>query len=478
MGQQCSECGSSSVVTEQSTAQYCATCRPASVPSAGVGGDSAFDVCVVGMGYVGSSLAAVLAETGLTVHGIDVDPNVIETVQSGECPLEERRISELFEAHLDAGEITVSGSFDVLDDADTIIVTVGTPLAMDDPDLSAVKAASREVGRHVNVGDLVIYRSTLPAGATEDTILPILEAESGYTAGAEFSLAFCPERMAEGNAYEDLTTLPVVVGGVTDTCQAAATSFWESIGHETVAVSSPRAAELAKLADNWWIDLNIALANEIALLAEAVGVNALEVIRAANTLPKGDHNVNILYPGAGVGGSCLVKDPVFVANLGDAHGLELQTPRVSRTVNDQMPAHMIGLVEQGLGGFDGQTVAVLGYAYKGGTDDTRSTPAKDIIDGLVRNGLEVRVTDPYVPDETIREEVECSVTSLSAALADADAVVIVTGHDEYRAMSPEELIEFVGTEEFAVIDGRHVFEPSAFTTGSTRQLGVGCGTHE
>ena len=234
---------------------------------------------------------------------------------------------------------------------------------------------------------------------------------------------------------------------------------------------------MAKLADNWWIDLNIALANEIAKLAEAVGVDAREVIRAANTLPKGDHHVNILSPGAGVGGSCLVKDPLFVATLAEAHGLELQTPHVSRAVNDGMPDHVVKLVESGLGGFDGQTVAVLGYAYKAGTDDTRSTPAKDVIEGLADNGLEVRVTDPYVPNDVIGGEVDCQVKPLRSALDGVDAVVVVTGHEQYRHLSVEELTAHVGREGFAVIDGRGVFEPAAFAEVGTRYVGVGCGSH-
>ncbi len=478
MGQQCSVCGSSFTVAAHAKVRYCETCRPATVPELGSRTAGGPDLCLVGMGYVGSSLAAVLAEHGLTIHGIDVDPDVIETVEAHQCPIEERHISDIFEDHLATGDITVTDSFDSLSDSQIVIVTVGTPLAMDDPDLSAVTAASREVGRHMKTGDLIMYRSTLPAGATEDTIQPILEAESGLVAGEDFSLAFCPERMAEGNAYADLTRLPVVVGGISEDCQQATKAFWESLGHETVCVTNPRAAELAKLADNWWIDLNIALANEIALLAEAVGVNALEVIEAANTLPKGDHNVNILSPGAGVGGSCLVKDPVFVAKLGDSHGLDLQTPRVSRTINQGMPAHMVYLVEKGLGRFDGQTVAVLGYAYKGETDDTRHTPAKDIIDGLEKIGLEVRVTDPFVPNAIIEAEVDCPAMDLPAALAGADAVVIVTGHDAYQEMSPEALIGYVGTEAFSVIDGRHIFEPTDFADTPVRYLGVGCGSRE
>lgn len=479
MSSKCVYCGSTNVISTADHSAFCRDCRRSNAlgDTATVDADPG-PIGVVGMGYVGSSLAAVFAEHGLTVRGVDINERILDLVADGECPIEEAEITERFERYAAEGRITATDSYNSLDDCETIVVTVGTPLAEADPDLSAVEAAARSIGPHVDAGNLVVFRSTLPAGATEDTIRPLLDEGSGLVAGDDYSLAFCPERMAEGSAYEDMTSLPVVVGGLTDTCRREATAFWATLDHETVGVSSPRAAELTKLADNWWIDLNIALANEIALLSEAVGVDALEVIHAANTLPKGEHNVNILFPGAGVGGSCLVKDPWFVANLGDEHGLDLETPRVSRRVNDRMPGHVVDLVERGLGGFDGQSVAVLGYAFKRGTDDTRNTPAREIVDTLVSAGLDVRLTDPYVSRETIRNEVGIDPVRLPDALDGADTVVIVTGHAGYDGISPAQLIEHVGHEEFAVVDGRHVFDPDAFHETSVRYLGVGRGSRE
>jgi UDP-N-acetyl-D-mannosaminuronic acid dehydrogenase len=244
---------------------------------------------------------------------------------------------------------------------------------------------------------------------------------------------------------------------------------------ETIAVSSPTTAELAKLADNWWIDLNIAMANEVALLAEEVGVDAMEVIEAANSLPKGQHFVNILYPGAGVGGSCLVKDPVFVANLGDEYGLDLQTPRVSRRVNDRMPYHVVERTLEALDSPADSSVAVLGYAFKGGTDDTRNTPAKPITLELRDAGIDLRVSDPFVPAESIRLDLAVDPQRLPEALSDVDAVVIVTAHEQYRNLSAEELISLVGHEAFTVLDGRFVFSRSAFAETNVEYIGIGRG---
>lgn len=440
-------------------------------------GNATSPVCVVGMGYVGSCLSAVLAESGLRVHGIDVNADLVAQINEGTCPIEEDTVTDLFEKHAEQGDISAWTSYDVVADCSTVLVTVGTPLAEDDPDTSAVEAATRSIGPHLTGGEQVIYRSTLPAGATEGTVKPLLDETSSLTAGEDYALAFSPERMAEGSAYADLTSLPVVVGGYTDQCRKRVEQFWRNLGHKTVPVSSPTAAELTKLADNWWIDLNIALANEIALLSEQLGVDALEIVHAANTLPKGDHNVNILYPGAGVGGSCLVKDPHFVANLGDRHGLDLQTPRVSRQVNDRMPRHVVDLVERGLQTTRGATVAVLGYAFKAGTDDTRNTPAVEIVEGLREVGADVQITDPFVQATTIESEVGVTPLRLPEALDGADAVVVVTGHDQYRSLSAEDIKEYVGSPEFLVVDGRFAFDPDDFMDRSVTYLGVGRGDH-
>lgn len=435
-------------------------------------------VAVVGLGYVGSSLSTLLADEGYEVIGIDVDPELVESVNNGICPIEEDGITKRFERHIVSERIAATTSYDAIENAETIIVTVGTPLAEANPDISAVKAATKSIGKNLSEGQLVIYRSTLPATVTESKLVPILESASNLEAGIEFDVAFCPERMAEGTAYEDLSSTPVVVGGLTEQSQSATESFWETSGLDTIGVSSPTAAEFTKLADNWWIDLNIALANEIALLAEELKVDAMEVISAANTLPKGQHNVNILYPGAGVGGSCLLKDPWFVANLGEKHGLDLETPRVSRRVNEQMPDHMLELISEGLDTLEDAKVTILGYAFKAGTDDTRNTPAGKIVDGLLETGADVHITDPFVPAETVESEVGISPSRLPEALDNVDAVVIVTGHDQYQSLSVETLEKYIGSTDAVVVDGRFVFDPDEFSETPLTYIGVGRGVHD
>lgn len=432
-------------------------------------------IAVVGMGYVGASLASLLADKGFNVRGIDIDADLVEKINSGNCPIEEQTVTKKFSTYAESGRISATTSFGIIGDCDTIIVTVGTPLAESDPDISAVTAATEQIGEQLHEGHLVIYRSTLPAKLTETELVPLLESTSRLKGGVEFDVAFCPERMAEGTAYQDLSTTPVVVGGLTEQSQKATESFWEKLGLDTIGVSNPTAAEFAKLADNWWIDLNIALANEIALLSEKLGIDAMEVITAANTLPKGQHNVNILYPGAGVGGSCLLKDPWFVANLGDEYGLSLETPRTSRRVNQRMPKHMVELVEQQLGQLDGAEIAVLGYAFKAGTDDTRNTPAAEIITHLQDSGADVQVADPYVPSDIIKSEINLEPVRLPEAVDGADAVLIVTGHDQYRSLDAATLEEYIGIEGAVIVDGRFVFESDEMANTTLNYVGVGRG---
>lgn len=435
-------------------------------------------VAVIGMGYVGASLSAVLADHGFSVCGIDIDPERVKQMTAGNCPVEEAVITDLFEKHTRQGNITVSDEYTIIPSCHTVIITVGTPLTESDPDLSAVKAATMSTSKHLTEETTVIYRSTLPAGTTENTVQPIYESKTEFTAGDEFHLAFCPERMAEGSAYEDLTTTPVIIGGTTDECTECAVDFWDEVGLDTHAVSSPTTAELTKLADNWWIDLNIALANEVALLSEKIEVDGLEVIAAANTLEKGSGKVNILQPGTGVGGSCLIKDPRFVADLGDQYGLDLKTPRVSRKVNEQMPAHMLDLLQSELSEPRTREIAVLGYSFKGETDDTRNTPAREIVMSIQDLGAEVHVSDPYAPADVIQSDTGIRPERLNEAVAGVDAIVIVTGHETYRELECLDLVKMVGSEDFTIVDGRNVFALDEFDNSRVNYRGVGRGTRE
>ena len=217
-------------------------------------------------------------------------------------------------------------------------------------------------------------------------------------------MAFCPERLAEGQAIQELTSIPVVVGAVDERSARACATLWRhALGVESVIVEDPRTAEMVKLADNLWVDLNVALANELAKVCDGLGMDALQVIEAANTMPKGGHPVNILRPSMGVGGYCLTKDPWFVNHLGESLGLDLAIPRTSRTVNDTMPAYTYGLLTQLLAdqgkAIETSRIAVLGIAFKNNTGDCRLTPTKYVVALLEESGCELSVHDPWVGAE-------------------------------------------------------------------------------
>lgn len=436
-------------------------------------------VCIVGFGYVGLCLGIMLAEKGIKVRGIDVRQEVARNTNAGKSHVVEPDVPELLKRFVNEGKITAYSDYSPIKESDVILVTVGTPLGEDyKPYMGDVSAAAQEIGKLLQKGQMVILKSTVPPGVTEEVFLPNIEKTSGLKAGRDFGLAFCPERLAEGKALKEIRSLPIVVGGVDEKSSACASAFWNALGIETLKVRNARTAEMTKLADNLWIDLNIALANELALLCEKIGVDVLEVLHAANTLPKGEKNVNILFPGSGVGGSCLVKDPWFVYHLAKKYGLELKTPVMSRTINDSMPMHMFDLTMEGLGdagkSIKGSKITVLGYAFSGSTNDTRSTPATEFIQLLKENGANVTVFDPWVNANELARLTGVKVAaSLEEAMRGADCLAVVTGHPEFRK------IDFSAknglSEKCTVVDGRHVFNPSGVISSGYIYKGVGRG---
>ena len=438
------------------------------------------NVVVVGFGYVGSSVGAVLAAKRYQVTGIDTRPEVVEAVNSGEVTIHEPGLHDLISQSVADGHLRASTSFDAVSSADVVIITVGTPLGDGEPDTSQVEAACGEVARHLKRGQLVILKSTVPPFTTEQVILPILE-RSGLVGGTDFFLAFCPERLAEGRALHELQILPVVVGGINTESTVRAAEFWEeALGLTTIRVANARTAELSKLADNWWIDMSIAMANELALLSDRLDIDVLEVIDAANSLPKGKHHVNILLPSMGVGGSCLTKDPWFVHHLAEQRGLQLKLPATGRTINEFMPDYTFGLIEGGLTeaskDIASSKVAVLGLSFKNNTGDVRLTPTKRVVELLDKSGCEFTIYDPLVSDSDAATVSHVPMSkSLESAISGADCVAFLTGHDEFRRLSVEQLQDLVNPG-CVIVDGRMYYtrdQIEAFIDAGMVYRGIG-----
>lgn len=418
-------------------------------------------VAVVGFGYIGACIGAVLAEKRYRVIGIDNRQSVVDETNRGTTSINEPGLAPAIKDAVEHGRLSASTDYASVAEADVIVVTVGTPLGTDyDPDVSQITAAAEGIAGSLRRGHNVILKSTLPPFATERIVKPILE-RGGLVAGEDFYLSFCPERLAEGRALHEFETIPVVVGGVDPQSTAAAAAFWqEALEIETIPVQNAHTAEMVKLACNLWIDLNVALANELAVLSDSIDVDVLEVIEAANTLPKGQHFVNVLAPSIGVGGYCLTKDPWFVHHMGREYGLELQTPVTSRTVNDAMPKFTFGLIERELAAMGKPLpeakVAVLGMAFKNNTGDVRFTPTKEAINLLEASGCELIVCDPWVNHDEARQVTAAELTDdVWAAIEGADCVAFFTGHDDFRRIPIADLAERAPGS--LILDGRMYF---------------------
>jgi UDP-N-acetyl-D-mannosaminuronic acid dehydrogenase len=429
-------------------------------------------VAVIGLGYVGSCYAAILAERGWHVTGVDTNARLIDELTEGHCRYQEDGLAPLLQAGIAAGRLRVTTDYSAVRAADVVLLAVGTPVRADGSLLAdQLTQACGEVGRHLRAGQLVLVKSTVPPGTTRDLVRPLLE-RGGLACGAGFRLAFTPERFAEGTALRELRSLPIVVGGMDPDSTRDAALFWRrALGVEVITLDSPEAAEIVKLADNWWIDVNIALANELAKFCAAFGVDVLDVIAAANTVPKGKAMVNILLPSVGVGGSCLVKDPWMVWDTARRRGVDLLTPAVGREVNLGMPEHTAQLIINALvrQGKDPArcTVAVLGAAFKNNTGDLRATPVEGVVTALEKAGATVRLHDPLV--DPFQAEALFGITpaeTLEEAVHDADCIAVMALHEEFAS------IDFAGlpvADSCLVLDGRAYYSKEKIT--ELRRLG-------
>ncbi|WJK42597.1 nucleotide sugar dehydrogenase [Solwaraspora sp. WMMA2056] len=394
-------------------------------------------VAVIGLGYVGSCIAATLATRGAQVSGIDVDPGLVSDLARGESRSHEPGLRETLAEALAAGRLEVTTDISVAAAADVVVIAVGTPVR-DDGSLvdDQLRAACLALAPQMRAGQLVLLKSTVPAGTTRSLVRPLLES-GGRTAGVDFSLAFTPERLAEGTALADLATLPIVVGGLDEASTRAAADFWrQALDVAVLPQDCLEAAEIVKLADNWWIDLNIALANELAKFCALYQVDVLDVISAANSIPKGNGSVNILMPSVGVGGSCLTKDPWMVWMSARQHGLDIRTAPAGRHVNDGMPEYTAGIVIDELTAAgrapETATVAVLGLAFKNDTGDLRATPVRGVVTALAKAGAQVRLYDPLVDGAQAERVFGIRPTpALDEAVRDADCVAVLAFHREF-----------------------------------------------
>ena len=377
----------------------------------------------MGLGYVGLPLAVAFAEEGHEVVGLDADPRKIDALAAGMSYIEDVSSEKI--AALGEG-LTATSRYADLSTTDAVIICVPTPLTNSrEPDLSYMVDAATSLAAVMQKGQLVVLESTTYPGTTRERLRPILE-ESGLAAGRDFHLAFSPERIDPGRIDYTIRTTPKVVGGLTDTCLERAVELYSQICDEVVEVSTPDAAELAKLLENIFRSVNIALVNELAMLCERLDVDVWEVVEAAASKPFGFMRFD---PGPGMGGHCLPVDPFYLSYKAREHDFYTEFIELAGKINQNQPQWCVRRIERALNQVakptNGSRVLLLGVSYKAGVGDTRESPALKIVHLLRGLGADVSYHDPHVPELF---ELEMSSAPLDESLATADLVCIVTAH--------------------------------------------------
>lgn len=392
-------------------------------------------ICVLGLGYIGLPTASTFATHGIRVIGVDVNRRVIDTLKHGGIHIHEPGLRTIVEAATKSKNLTVS---ELPEEADAFLIAVPTPFHPDKhgeynhefyklADMRAVTSAAEAIVPYLRKGNLVVLESTSPPRTTVDLVKPILE-RSGLKAGSDFHLAYSPERVLPGQILRELIENARVIGGVTPESAQAGAELYATFVKGKIIQTDATTAEMVKLMENTTRDVNIAIANEFARLAERFGVDVWEAINLANLHPR----INILSPGPGVGGHCISVDPwFFVETAPDLTSLIY----TARKVNDEQPHYVMSLIQKALGSLRGKRIAALGLSYKPDVDDLRESPAVEVVHLLIDAGADVRAFEPFkkegLPGIPMRPTFEETVR-------DADAILVLVRHSQFREMEPSE----------------------------------------
>jgi nucleotide sugar dehydrogenase len=389
------------------------------------------DVLVIGLGYVGLPLAVQAARAGFRVTGFDTSAVITEGLNAGRSHVDDVTGAEVDEAR--ARGFTATADEAQLGPQDVIVICVPTPLSeADGPDLSAVKAAARTAGKLLRPGTLVSLESTTYPGTSEEVVRPLLEKASGLSAGVDFALVFSPERIDPGNPDYGLANTPKIVGGITPACAEAAEGFYGQVCAQVVRAASAREAEMAKLLENTYRHVNIALVNEMAIFCRELDIDLHDAIRCAATKPFG---FAPFYPGPGVGGHCIPIDPNYLSYKVRTLGYPFRFVELAQEINSRMPGYVTdraaGLLNQAGRAVNGARVLLLGVTYKKDIADQRESPARPVARKLRARGAAVAFHDPHVPSWQVDGTDVPRAADLDAAVAAADLVILLQAHRDY-----------------------------------------------
>ena len=373
-------------------------------------------ICVIGLGYIGLPTAAVFASKGFMVYGVDTKKEIIASLRMGRIHIEEPLLKQLVLKTIASGCLLPR---DVPEEADVFIIAVPTPKTQDNKcELKYVIEAVRSIVPYIRKGNTIILESTVTPGTTDEVIKPIIE-ESGLIVGKDIYLAHCPERVLPGSIIDEITKNSRIIGGYTEECANKVKAIYESFVSGQIILTDLKTAEMTKLVENTYRDVNIAFANELVKVCDALRIDAIKVIELANKHPR----VNILQPGPGVGGHCLAVDPYYLISSVPELTELIST---ARDINCSMPSFIVSKVGEMLEGIDHPKIAVFGITYKENIDDVRESPSLEVIRLLREKNYEVTVCDPHVHDKLYQlDEIDKSVVG-------TDIIIILVGHDEFK----------------------------------------------
>ncbi len=380
-------------------------------------------ICVLGLGYIGLPTSSILATHGFEVTGVDINTQIVQIVNRGGLPIKEPGLKTIVKAAVNSGNLHAQPE---PKPSDIFIIAVPTPITEEKKvDLSYIEQAANSIVPFLDKGNLVVLESTSPPGTTQNLLAPLLE-KTGMKAGEDFFVAYCPERVLPGRILKELIENNRVIGGIESTSALEAKKLYSSFVEGEIYLTDSTTAEMVKLMENTYRDVNIALANELAVICNKIGINSWDVIKLANLHPR----VNLHNPGPGVGGHCLAVDPWFIV---EKFPEETKIISSSRNINDSMPHYVAEKITGILNICETQKVTIAGVTYKANIDDTRNSPVLNIIKYLLENKIYVAAYDPHVKD------FEYELVGLVEAFRNSDLAVITTGHEEFKYFNPQEL---------------------------------------
>lgn len=424
-------------------------------------------ICVIGLGQVGLPTALTFCQSGFDVTGHDINKDILSSLNQSKAPFEEKSLEELLKSCITSGRFhTNSSAEESVRNADVIIVCVATPLTSGVmPDLSYLEKACQSISGVLLDNKLVIIESSIPPGTFRGLIMPLLEKKSKI--GKDFWAAFVPERLAPGIALSEIKTTPRVIGTADENSENLAKSLYQKMITSQVVSTPVEVAEVSKLVENAFRDVNVAFANEVGLICENYGIDVVELIKVCNSHPR----VKLLQPGPGVGGPCLPKDPYLLLNPQGKKQIDSKLIIDSRKINDGMPYHVVELILDSIKELGKKisesTILVLGVSYKANVSDTRFSPSKDIVSHLSKTGCNVIVHDPKSKETFGGKRTE----NIWESLSQSDVLVIVTDHDEFKNLDLAKIKQTMRTP--ILIDTRRIFSRTRAEELGIKYISVG-----